>query len=96
MRSSLIYTGKKISFNYNEQVVFQNIIQNEDDFEIRKSLEDHKANSISARLELYFQQTKIGDLIEYLNLICVLIMICLENFASRENGVDNMVHFNER
>ena len=55
MRNSLIYTGKKVTFNYIEQLAYINVIKNEDDFEIRKSLEDQKVISMPIRLELYFQ-----------------------------------------
>ena len=69
-----------------------NIIRNEEDFEIRKNIEDSRINSIPIRLESYLKKSKLGDLIELINLIIVTFLYF--NFIYEqeyENSSLNMV-----
>jgi hypothetical protein len=74
MRNALIYTGKKVTFNHNEQMAYTNLIKNEDGFEIRKNMDDQKMNSLPIRLEIYLQTSKIADVIELINLLFFIFL----------------------
>jgi len=39
--------GKKVAFNYNEQIAYHNMIKNDDNYEIRKIYEESKSHSLS-------------------------------------------------
>lgn len=53
MKNGLIYMGKKVAFNYDEQMAYFNMIKNDDDYEIRKLYDENKSHSIQQRFEVY-------------------------------------------
>jgi hypothetical protein len=75
MRNSLIYLGKQVAFNYNEQIAFHNMIKNDDEYEIRKSLDDHKSSSLSLKFENYLLRSKMGEFIELVNILFTLFFL---------------------